>query len=562
MPFFDKIRRALGFSDGEDDIDDAIIRDDAPSGMYRHMRHGAGSAPAIQPSQPEAPKPAASTTPRQDDADRAAAIFDRVLEVFNRSLPDFLKQSVDPEAQRKYLYKSLDDGLKAYIASLKDQAAREAEARWRKDNDALQTSVKNLEQRAREIEDKRTEISQKQMSSDRQRRALSERVHDLESTVARLEAEKEQFELERQSMINKLKVAAVYEKENTELHEQIEQMIAKRGNAATETADSAVIESLNAQVAEARQQAEDARKQAQEAEQARQQIQEEVNKLNDRIVELQIDLEDASTAKTNDKSALEDLNAQVAEACKQVEDAHKQAEDYRKQAEDARKQAQETELVRQQIQEEVNKLNDRILELQIDLEEATTAKNNDKSAVDALNARAEEARKQIEELRGQVQAEQRKNAEAQSTIRVLQRQIEEDNPMDDPEIQRQLKEIQDRLDHYEQQKKRNEETIASLKSQLEDERRKNSADKAAPKPAAKTAETTLPSDETMPKNKTPRPVSSKPAKSTAPQNAPSIDDILGDTDWVVRQDSTSKSRQRNAERTKPKIDDDPQMKLF
>ena len=264
MPFFDKIRQALGFSDGEDDIDDAIIHDDAPSGMYQHIRPSADKTPTVQTAQTEAPKPAATVQPSQDASDRAAAIFDRVLEVFNQSLPDFLKQSVDPEAQRKYLYKSLDDGLKAYIASLKDEAAREAEARWRKDNDALQTSVKNLEQRAREIEDKRTEISQKQMSSDRQRRALSERVHDLESTVARLEAEKEQFELERQSMINKLKVAAVFEKENTELHDQIEQMMAKRSNAPSE-ADTAAVEALNAQVAEARQQVEDAKRQAEDA---------------------------------------------------------------------------------------------------------------------------------------------------------------------------------------------------------------------------------------------------------------------------------------------------------
>ena len=134
--------------------------------------------------------------------------------------------------------------------------------------------------------------------------------------------------------------------------------------------------------------------------------------------------------------------------------------------------------------------------------------------------------------------------------------------MDDPEIQRQLKEIQDRLDHYEQQKKRNEETIASLKSQLEEERRKNAEPKAADKPAAKTAETRLPLGETAPKNKTPRPLSSKPAKAAEPQNAPSIDDILGDTDWVVRQDTNAKSQRRNAERTKPKFDDDPQMKLF
>ena len=524
MPFFDKIRQALGFSDGEDDIDDAIIRDDTPSGMYRHIRPNA--ATAQDTSRAEDTKPAAATEQTSpataaDEADRAAAIFDRVLEVFNQSLPDFLKQSVDPEAQRKYLYKSLDDGLKAYIANLKDQAAREAEARWRKDNDALQTSVKNLEQRAREIEDKRTEISQKQMSSDRQRRALSERVHDLESTVARLEAEKEQFELERQSMVNKLKVAAVYEKENTELHEQIEQMVAKRSNAVTEAAaDSAVIEDLNAQVAEAQKQADEARKQAEEAkkqavqaDEKRLAAEQDIAKLNDQILELQIELEAAP--KDDGKAAIEALNAQVAEARKQAEEARRQSEDAKRQGNEERGRAER---------------------LQKQLDEAL--KDDKSAAVEALNV-------QVVRLQEQVTAERRKNVQAQSAINELQRQIEEEDPMDDPEIQRQLKEIQDRLDHYEQQKKRNEDTIASLKSQLEEERRKNA---------------TATAGGNAPKNKTPRPVSSKPVKSAAPQDAPSIDDILGDTDWVVRQDNSG--RRRSAERTKPKIDDDPQMKLF
>lgn len=434
MPFFDKIRQALGFSDGEDDIDDAIIRDDAPSNKYRHLRENADTAQATRETirETDSPEPAAAPPRDTDYADKAAVIFDRVIEVFNQSLPDFLKQSVDPEAQRKYLYKSLDDGLKAYIASLKDEAAREAEARWRKDNDALQTSVKNLEQRAREIEDKRSEISQKQMSSDRQRRALSERVHDLESTVARLEAEKEQFELERQSMVNKLKVAAVYEKENAELHEQIGQMAAERGNTSSEAADTAAIEALNAQVAEARQQAEEARQQA------------------------------------------------------------------------------------------------------------------------------EELRGRVKQLQNQVQAEQGNNAKAQNTIKELQRQIEEEDPLNDPEIQRQLKEIQDRLEQYEHQKKRNEKTIASLKSQLEDERRKNAELKATAMPE----DTHRPIDEQIPKNTSPRPSASNIPKSAKPQDAPSIDDILGDTDWVVRQDNTGKSQRRNAERNKPKVDNDPQMKLF
>ena len=75
-------------------------------------------------------------------------------------------------------------------------------------------------------------------------------------------------------------------------------------------------------------------------------------------------------------------------------------------------------------------------------------------------------------------------------------------------------------------------------------------------------DTHRPIDEQTPKNTAPRPSASNISKSAKPQDAPSIDDILGDTDWVVRQDNTGKNQRRNAERNKPKVDNDPQMKLF
>lgn len=541
MPFFDKIRQALGFSDTDDDIDDAVIQDDAPSKMYAHVQHKAdtGEKPSAQTAQD---KNIAAAPDTHSDAEMAGAIFDKVLEIFNQSLPGFLQQSVDPAAQRQYLYKSLDDGLKAYIAGLKDKAAHEAEARWRKDNDALQASVKTLEQRAREIDEKRSEISQKQLSSDRQRRALNERVHDLESTVARLEAEKEQFELERQSMVNKLKVASVYEKENNDLREQLNDLRAnnlKAGNGSNAD-NSTEIDALNAQIGtlndqlkqfqtqteEAKAQAENAQKQAAEQKKI---SEDTVAKLNDQILELQIELEAAP--KDDGTATIAKLNARIEELGAQAAEQAKQAELQNKQAEEAS--AAHTA----QIKELEDKL-------------AAAPKDDGKAVIAELNAQIEKLGNTISSLQSQVEAERHNTDQARKTIAELQRQIDEADPMDDPEIQAQLKQIQERLDQYEGVKKRNEETIATLRRKLEDERRKN----AAPQPADK------------PKNQTPKPADYKPqpTKYPEPQNAPSIDDILGDTDWVVRQDQPAKKSpsRRNADRPKPQADNDPQMKLF
>lgn len=455
MAFFNKIRQALGFSDAEDDYDDIVVRDDEPKNMYNHTTTAASKTHNATPAPHTEPEPS-TPLPDNADTDKVGAIFEQVLAVFNDTLPDFLKKSVDPEAQRKYLYQSLDEGLKTYIAGLKDEAARDAETRWRKDNDALQSSVKNLEQRAREIEEKRTEISQKQLSSDRQRRALNERVHDLESTVARLEAEKEQFELERQSMVNKLKVAAVFEKENTELREQMNELRASR-------------------------------------------------------------LKDNNTNNNDeDKKAVEALNVEIAE-------------------------------VRKQSEATIAELNERI--------DATAAQASDKEAqLTAERKKVEQANQTIDSLRKQTASLEEQTAALQKQTAALQKQIEDFDPINDPEIQKQIAQIQDKMSEYEDVKKRNEETIASLRKKLKDEQRRN--EQLSSKLSADKPEDKAPTANNKPKH--------PDAKFATPQNAPSIDDILGDTDWTLKTEQTAAKGhgRRSNDRNKVRPDNDPQMKLF
>lgn len=455
MAFFNKIRQALGFSDAEDDYDDIITRDDEPKNMYNHTTTATSKTHNATPAPHAEPEPS-TPLPDNADTDKVGAIFEQVLAVFNDTLPDFLKKSVDPEAQRKYLYQSLDEGLKTYIAGLKDEAARDAETRWRKDNDALQSSVKNLEQRAREIEEKRTEISQKQLSSDRQRRALNERVHDLESTVARLEAEKEQFELERQSMVNKLKVAAVFEKENTELREQMNELRASR-------------------------------------------------------------LKDNNTNNNEeDKKAIEALNVEIAE-------------------------------VRKQSEATIAELNERI--------DAAAAQASDKDAqLVAERKKVEQANQTIDSLRKQTASLEEQTAALQKQTAVLQKQIEDFDPINDPEIQKQIAQIQDKMSEYEEVKKRNEETIASLRKKLKDEQRRN--EQLSSKLSADKPEDKAPAANNKPKQ--------PDAKFATPQNAPSIDDILGDTDWTLKTEQTAAKGhgRRSNDRNKVRPDNDPQMKLF
>lgn len=193
MSFFRKFRHALGFEDDTlfDTEEQNELADDADT---------SAAAPAA------ASTDVAAVAEKDVEPD---AIFEHVVAVFNRALPDFLARSVDEVAQRKLLYESLEQGLKDYIGRIGADADNRCEARWSAEQAGLRTEMETLRHKAEQVEHERAELKERQLSADRQKRALSERLRDLEAQVGRLEAEREQFDLENKSLLNKLKVAAV-----------------------------------------------------------------------------------------------------------------------------------------------------------------------------------------------------------------------------------------------------------------------------------------------------------------------------------------------------------------
>lgn len=151
-------------------------------------------------------------------------IFSKVVEVTNAALPSYLSGSVDPAKQKKFLYDSLDSSVKDYLRELDRKSQEKCMSLWKSERDELRKQMETLKQRAADLETRRTEINEQRLSSDRQRRALSERVHDLESKVMGLEAEKEQYEIEHRGLINKAKVASVYESDMESMREELEKL--------------------------------------------------------------------------------------------------------------------------------------------------------------------------------------------------------------------------------------------------------------------------------------------------------------------------------------------------
>lgn len=148
-------------------------------------------------------------------------IFNHAVKEFNAALPGFLNDTVDPSLQRKRLYDLMSQDIKDYLDALRLEIEHENAKRWEKEKIRLQANLREFEERVREFDNRRTDLTQKNLNTERQRRALAERVAELEEHARTLEAEKEQFEIECKGLVNKLKVASVFEEEATALRQEL-----------------------------------------------------------------------------------------------------------------------------------------------------------------------------------------------------------------------------------------------------------------------------------------------------------------------------------------------------
>lgn len=199
MSFFNSLKHALGFGDAPyAEYENDTLLDDAADTA------GSGHTAETLPEDPAA----GSQMPVFDPQAREK-IFDGVIEVFNASMPEFLRNSLDAGKQREYLFSVMDQSLKDYLGSLMMNAQSYAESQMRRRTEATNVEMERLRELTKHLEQQQASTKEQQLSSDRQRRALSDRVKDLEGQVASLEAEREQFQLENMSLLNKIKLSDV-----------------------------------------------------------------------------------------------------------------------------------------------------------------------------------------------------------------------------------------------------------------------------------------------------------------------------------------------------------------
>ncbi len=284
MSVFEKFKKALGFSDDENDD---FYNEEESAAVVKIEQKG-------------------KDTSKHDDsivdtAQLTPLIFDGVIKLFNDSFPDFIKNSLDIEAQRRNIYDSLDEGLKAAIEKSIADARSTAGVQWKNERESFRKEIEDLKLQNKTVGDKHSELRQQQLSAERQKRAMKERLTDLENQISAFEAEKEQYELEIKSLLNKLKVSSVIDGDTAELKQEIV--------------------SLQEQLEEARKS-----DKATEMQQLIDSANEQLNRKNEQIAALETQLADATPSEetVSEIEGLKLTNKQLTEQNSMLDDAVKQ----------------------------------------------------------------------------------------------------------------------------------------------------------------------------------------------------------------------------------------------
>ncbi|MDE7407030.1 MAG: hypothetical protein K2M76_01305, partial [Muribaculaceae bacterium] len=138
MSIFNSIKRAMGFGAYDEEIVADVIADDSDASVMPLLDVHHHDQPAQQPS--HTVEPSVMPVP-QDGNKQLLAIFAGVLAIFNEAQPQFIRDCLDRDAQRRYLFDALDNSLKEYLLHLGDDARREADEATREEREKMMNDM-------------------------------------------------------------------------------------------------------------------------------------------------------------------------------------------------------------------------------------------------------------------------------------------------------------------------------------------------------------------------------------------------------------------------------------
>ena len=221
MAFLKNIKQMFGF-------DDNSIYEDEKDNVNTEYK------PYINPFKNEKQETANTAVAEDKKSEQTKADFDKaihdeikdkIIDIINASLPEFIKGCVDRDAELKYINEEFGTTFSTYTQNIRQAIEERAKSEWISERMNLEKRLQESGKKAEESTAKMEELRARITSLDRQKIALNERINQYENKVATAEAEREQYHLECKSLMNKLKVASVNEEEINKLREENTQML-------------------------------------------------------------------------------------------------------------------------------------------------------------------------------------------------------------------------------------------------------------------------------------------------------------------------------------------------
>lgn len=406
MGFFNKLKSALGYSDSEYDEDDELdgfnpahrtpyvnpFKKDETMPDLSDLEQPAEAAPTAVAEVKSAP--VAEVEEKLPDG-----VFDGIITIINGNLPEFVRDCIDIEKERKAVSVAMGPKFRDYVLNLRRTSLEEARTQWIDERNTLTGKLAQSNQRADEAVRKASEIKDRLMSEERQRRAIVERSHDLEARIADLEAQHEQEQLQNKGLLNKIKVMQLQVTDSQKDAEEITRLNKLINDQRTRLAK---IVDLEAQIAELNAENDSLKRQLDEMQQSAeaQEIADEYKSKMEVANALINELRSTAAAKEQEAKALSEKLVVATNEITGLQDDLKAAQEELEIAAEIQEKIEQFEVIKERKDAEIRNLRNQLAQSKdadVAAASANSALAQSRSECDALKAQLAELQKKVAE---------------------------------------------------------------------------------------------------------------------------------------------------------------------
>lgn len=209
MSVVSNIKRALGFAvlseDDEYESSGYTAEENLAAGGIINPFRRASQPRSVETetSQPELPEGAPE--PPYHDTKLPGLIFDSVIKLFNRTMPDFVKRCLDTDSQRQYIFNSIDSAVRNHLDCVCEEARRYGLRQREEDHSRLAEEVGRLTGATVGLEEERREATRIRASLERRASALEKRINDLEEMLMAAQEENDKLVHRIQSLQRRIR---------------------------------------------------------------------------------------------------------------------------------------------------------------------------------------------------------------------------------------------------------------------------------------------------------------------------------------------------------------------